>query len=482
MLRFKSFLLSEGGNLKVGDVAAAPMHITHENRESRISDVHDSLSALHDYIQKNHGVELFGAKKEGLNSRRIFTGSTDDFMNKSISHKDFALHKPTVGDIDFQVHKDHKPHVEAALQPGAKFGKYTVAGVKRHGQELSAIMRHPNGEHHQFDFQYVDHPGSDENRFLHSSHWGDTKLGIKGMHHKILLNSVGGEDHKFSITHGLRSRHNDEDPGVKNPADVSKKLFSKNIGDKIQSFTGVAQAIKDHIPTHRHQEILDKFEKSLPQRGINHAPAIAHLRHALGMKPLTESNSGEHHVHVSFLGASPFPHKGHGLDIGSSMGSGPKGRKFIGLSGKSDAFSDEERSSIAHKVFGKDHDVKVEKTAGVTVGRAMDSVRGSKGKKILHLHFGHDRADFANRLKDSVKAGRIPELGSDKFDEVHVHLPKDTDRSHGFSGTKMRTAAADGDLETFHRHLGDGFSKSEANNLMKRTSNAIASGSLKVKR
>jgi hypothetical protein len=483
MLRFKSFLLAEGGNLKVGPIAAGKINVTPENRSQHIDDIHGALSAIHDHVQKHHhGVELFGPKKEGLNSRKIFTGSTADFMNKSISHKDFALHKPVVGDVDFQVAEHHKPHVEAALQPGNKFGKYTVAGVKKHGKEISAVMKHENGEHHQFDFQYVDHPGSDENRFLHSSHWGDTKMGIKGLHHKILLNAVGGEDHKFSITHGLRSRHNDEDPGTKNPAEVSKKLFGKNVGEKIRSFTGVAQAIKDHIPTDRHQEILDKFEKSLPQRGVNHAPAVAHLRHTLGMKPITESETPEKHVHATYMGVPSFPHKGHGMDIGSSMSAGNPGPKIVGLSGKSHAFSDEERVNIAHRVLGPEHQIKVEKSAGQTIGRAMDAIESNPGKKILHLHFGHDRADFANRLKDSINAGRIPELNGRKFDEVHVHLPADTNRSHGFSGTKMRTAAAEGDLDTFHKHLGDGFSRDEAKTLMDRTAKAISAGSLTVKR
>lgn len=487
MFKFKQFVLLEGGNLKVGDVAAGPISVTAKNRTKHQTDIHDSLAAIHDHIHKESGEHLFGADKHRLKDRSVFTGSTDSFMANSIDHKEFAKHKPKVGDVDFQVHEKHKPHVEKAMKPGAKFGKYTVAGVKRHGKELSAVMKHDNGEHHQFDFQYVDHPGSRGNRFLHSSNWQDTKKGIKGLHHKILLNAAGGSEHKFSITHGLRSRTDDSDAGSTNPEHITQRLFgtSKLKGGNIYSFAGVAHAIKHHIPSDQHQAIVDKFVDSVKRiKHTDHEPAIKYLHQTLGTtsSTLKEGVDGDNHVHVSFLGASPFPHQGHGKDIGGSMDSAPAGTKFIGLSGKSNTFSDKEREHIAHKVFGKDHQVKVEKFAGVTVGRAMDHVRNVSGKKHLHLHFGHDRADFAHKLKTAVENGKIPELGSHRFDSVQVHLPADTDRSHGFSGTKMRQAAHDGNLDVFHKHIGAGFSKGEAKKLMDRTKAGIESGGLKLKR
>jgi predicted nucleotidyltransferase len=68
------------------------------------------------------------------------------------------------------------------------------------------------------------------------------------------------------------------------------------------------------------------------------------------------------------------------------------------------------------------------------------------------------------------------------FDEIHIHHPEDTDRSHGMSGTKMRQAAADGDIETFHKHLGSNFTRREAEPHMARIQQGIQNGSIPLKR
>jgi hypothetical protein len=46
----------------------------------------------------------------------------------------------------------------------------------------------------------------------------------------------------------------------------------------------------------------------------------------------------------------------------------------------------------------------------------------------------------------------------------------------------MRQAAADKNLDKFHKHLGNSFSKQEAKGHMERIHSAITSGSLKLKR
>lgn len=176
----------------------------------------------------------------------------------------------------------------------------------------------------------------------------------------------------------------------------------------------------------------------------------------------------EVHGHVAFLGAAPNTHMGHIKDIIKNMG---PGKKFIGLSGKSTVFSDEERADIANKQSGGEAETKVEKTAGQTVGRAYNN-------KVthLHLHFGIDRKPMAERLKSSIEAGKIPEMGGGQFKEVHLHYPEDENRSHGLSGTKMRKAANEGDIETYHKHVGSVFSRPEAVKMMKRTKASIDSG------
>ena len=635
MLSFRQFILIEGGNIKVGpkgqEVSAAPFPVTSGTRDQVKNDIHQALGAIHDNFHAEHGEHLFGKEQAHLNTGKIYSGSTSDLMNGKIPHAEFAKHKPMVGDVDVQVAPEHKEKLAGTLGTGKRFGKYTVVGTKKHGNEISAVMRHDNGEHHQFDFQGVHQPGSEASHFLHSSNWTDTKVGIKGAHHKILLNAVGGDKQKFSITHGLRSRTDESDQGVQHPTDVSKRLFGANADhSKIHSFQGVTELIKKHIPTEQHQAIYDKFKSGVP-KGLDNGPALAHMRKHLGVKdniqemktvtnrshpktltvkvggrehgykkyswglhqpkygplkdeqfsskiemknameahpsyntlkeaakpgsehfktvktgngqfevhwkdkktPFTIFNGSmgasgvgnniygihhakqgllrsrgslqqmkkilmhslskdeskanlteeaDQHAHASFLGASPHTHMGHITDVVGSMKSAPEGKKFVGLSGKSDVFSDSERENIANKQAKGDAEFKVEKSPGQAIARAYESMSGSKGKKVLHLHFGHDRKDFAERLKDSIKGGKIPELNGNVPDEVHVHYPKDENRSHGMSGTKMRVAAENKDLPTYRKHLGPSFSEKESKGIMDRTGVGLMSGKIKVKR
>lgn len=490
MLRFKSYI-TEGGNItfgKKGDPnapTAAPFPVTAGTRNKIRDEMHGALSSIHKSFHKETGEHLFGKDHKHLNNATAYTGSTHDLMGKHVSHEEFAKHKPLVGDVDVQVSHAHKDALASHLQPGQKHGKFTVVGVKKHGAETSIGLKHNDTGHiHQVDFQGVHNPGSESDRFLHSSNWKDTKAGIKGAHHKILLNAVGGEKHKFSITHGLRSRTDETDAGVQHPHDVSKKLFgSKADHEQVKSFHGVTQLIKKHIPAEQHQNIYDKFKSSLAsKKDMDHGPALEHMRKHLGVKDsVSESElneEAEQHAHVAFMGASPHTHMGHHIDVVGGMG---KGKKYVGLSGKSDVFSDKEREDIANKQSGGAAEFKVEKSAGQTVGRAFHGMSGA-GKKVLHLHFGHDRKEMAERLKSSIEAGKIPELGGEKPHRVELHFPKDENRSHGMSGTKMRTAATEGDHDTYKKHLGPNFSHKEAKSIMDRTRVGLVAGKIKVKR
>ena len=492
----KSFLsfIVEGGNVKVktadgGEAAAAPFPVTEKNRASRVRDIHGALADLHDQYHKETGEHLFGHNKSGLANRRTYAGSTPSLMDtKGIPSPELAKYMPKVGDVDAQVAHHHKDALAKFLFPGRKMGKYMVVGTKKHGNETSAVLKHENGEHHQVDFEGVH---TDENgeptegeRFLHSADWGDRKKGIKGLHHKILLNALGGATHKFSISHGLRPRDaGKDDPGITEPTEVSKALFGdKADHSKIHSFTGVADLIKKHVPPERHHEIVNKFVSSLQQKkDVDHSKAISHLADKLGVH-LTEEAAPEHHTSmIPLTGFSPISHMGHALDLGTAIRKLP-GTKHVGVSSKSDVYSPTERKKILSKQWGaKNAKVHVVKSAGETARAAHDSLPEG-GRKVLHILVGHDRADMAHHLKKSLEAGKIKEMEGRKFDEIYVHHPEDTDRSHGMSGTKMRTAASTGDIETFHKHLGPMFTRKEAEHHMNKIKNAISSGALKVKR
>lgn len=483
--RLHEEFIYEGGAIKVGDVAAEPIHVTAHNRKQVAHDVHHALSAVADKFHADHKEHLFGSGHKHLHSGAVYSGSTHHLMHGHVSDEEFAKHKPHVGDIDVQVSHDHKNKLQHTLQPGHKFGKYTVVGTKKHGQELSAVMKHENGHHHQFDFEGNDKPGSEESRFKHNSSWEDAKHKIKGVHHKMLLNAAGRDKYKFSPMHGLAHREDSSSAGGGNAKKITHSLFGHEADHKhIHSFVGVTHLIKHHVPKQHHQQIYDKFKSGTEQKkGVDHSHALNHLRQHLDVKDdLHESDHREEeHVHVAFMGASPFTHMGHHHDVVHSMSSHHHGKKFVGLSGKSDVFSDHEREHIANKQSAGAAHFKVEKSAGETVGRAFHTMDKSK-RRIVHLHFGHDRKNMAERLKSSIDAGKIPELHGDRPDAVYVHYPKDENRSHGFSGTKMRKAAHEHDIHTFHKHLGPSFTHEEASKLMHRVHNGIKSGHIPLKR
>ena len=485
MYTFKQFL-KEGGNIKIGAVGADPIHVTEKSRDGTAAEIHKTLGAIHDSFHKEHGEHLFGKGKKALFSGSAFAGSTKHLMNQHIPDAEYAHHKPNTGDIDAQIPKEHKEALAKHLTTGKKFGNYTVVGTKKHGNEVSAVMRHKNGAHHQFDFEAADYHKDEPTKgeqFAHSSSWEDTKHGIKGMHHKALLNAAGGSVHKFSITHGLRSRTDESKPGTNEPDEVSHTLFGKDANHKkVHSFVGVSELIKKHINPSRHQEIYDKFKDDMGKKKGDHTAALQHLKKTLGTKDLIKESDEVHHTSVVPLtGFSPISHMGHALDLGGAMKKLP-GTKHIGISSKSDLYSPKERSDILHKQWGhKDLNTHVVKSGGETIAAAHASLPKT-GKKVLHLLVGADRLDFAEKLKHSLAAGKIKEMHGKHFDEVHVHTPENSERSHGMSGTKMRTAASAGDLNTFHKHLGSAFTKKEAQQHMSKIQTAMKSGKLSVKR
>lgn len=492
MLRFIGFisLLSEGGNIKVKtsdghEVSAAPFKI--KDRGKQTKDIHDALKSIHDSYHQATGSHLFGKNTKALETGSAFAGSTKHLMNGNISDQEFKKHKPSVGDIDAQIPMEHKDALAKHLKAGDRHGSYTVVGVKKHGTETSAVMKHDNGEHHQFDFEGTHYDGNEPHKnesFLHSADWNDAKAGISGAHHKILLNAVGLGKHKFSITHGLRSRTDETDPGTKDPKEISKKLFGNHVDhDSIHSFQGVTHLIKNHIHPSQHQEIYNKFKEGVDRLKKDNSGALNHLRKNLNVSDsIKESVEETHHTSViPMVGFSPISHMGHAQDLGGALKKLP-GTKHVGISKKADAFEPEERKHIMNRQWGDvGHTTHVVSGAGETIRHAYDSLP-KHGKKVLHILLGGDRQEMAKGLKDSLESGKIKEMEGHKFDSIHIHAPSDSNRSHGMSGTKMRQAAADNNESEFHKHIGPMFSKKESSGIMNKVKSSLESGKIKVKR
>jgi len=635
MLSFKE-ILDEGGNvkLKTGETAV-PIKITPENRAQVQKDTYDMLHAMHQSFNKAYGADLFGKDAKALATGTTYSGSTKSLMNKSISDVEFTTHKKEAGDIDVKIPQEHMPTIAQHLTPGQKFGKYTYVGMKSGGAEHHAIMRHDSGEHHQLDFEksvYGDHEPSEFDQFAHSADWSDTKLGIKGVHHKQLLNAVGTDQHKFSILYGVGSRTNKDAAWENSIEKMTKTLFGSNADAKqLHSFQGIVQLIKKHIPKSHHQAIYDKFKGDVTKtnKHINNKPALELLRKQLGVKdtvaekqvtektnpeifnrsknapiyttkpekignyifdarefegsmvygsdakglilraydpktmdiigsasfvlvrkkgkngdswlesdetkvqekyrrkgiatamyqyaknlgndikpsqyksaagaalwkslgttslakesfnPILEKKDDVHHASVIPLtGFSPISHMGHALDLGAALKKLP-GAKHIGVSNKADLYSGEERKDILSKQWKQSNlQTHLVKSGGETIANAYNALPKT-GEKHLTILVGHDRKDFAQGLKASLEAGKIKEMGDNKWTSITIHHPEDSDRSHGMSGTAMRTAAEKGDLEQFHKHLGPMFSSAEAKKHMEKFQTGLSSGQIKVKR
>ncbi len=200
---------------------------------------------------------------------------------------------------------------------------------------------------------------------------------------------------------------------------------------------------------------------------------------------ITESTEEHHTSVIPLVGFSPISHMGHKQDLGQALGKLP-GTKHVGISGtggEDTGFSNEERVAITKKQWGPEHKDTTMAVggAGETIKRGYDSLPKT-GKKVLHLLVGHDRRSFAEGLKKSLEAGKIKSMEGQKFDEIHIHHPEDTDRSHGMSGTSMRAAANQGNADEFHKHLGPMFSKKESGSIMGKMKQGIDSGKVKLKR
>lgn len=314
----KTFIsyIAEGGNIKVGEHEAAPFTMTAQNRDSRVKDIHDSMHELNKSFHAEHGHDLFHGGKAH------YGGSSMQLMDKNIPAAEFAKHKPQVGDVDVHVPHEHGDKLHAHLKTGARFGKYTVAGTKKHGIDVSAVMQHDNGELHQIDFIKGKH-GRAEQSFLHSSHWDDVKRGVKGSHHKLLLNVAAGDTHKFSISGGLKSRTDEDDKGHQHPEKISKALFGKDADhSKIHSFHGLAELVRDHIPASKHQDIYNRFKSSTDRAGrdTDHTKAIAHLKKTLNAKDeVNEAKTRAYRPTKAVCGSC----KGFGLVKGRSSGGVP---------------------------------------------------------------------------------------------------------------------------------------------------------------
>lgn len=480
MKRFGQFI-AEGGNVKIGDFAAVPVDVKHYGRKNISNDVSGFLTSLGDSFKQKHGGDLFGPGHSNIHDGTAFSGSSHHLFSDKISDEELSRFKPKMGDIDVKVPKEHMGNLHEFLKTEKHHGPFHVLGHTRSGKEIHALVQHKgSGRIHQVDFEGTETEKGGKiskfSQFAHSSHWDDTKKGIKGLDHKTLLSALGMDKYKYG-SNGLISR-SDESDRTTDVKEITSRLFSpKADPKKTESFVGLVDHMKKFVPQEHHDEIVQKFNNSK-----NSTPeAKKYLQ-----KHITNNISSVSAVISPLVGVSPISHMGHYHDLGKTISSIP-GRKYIGISKKGNTvFSPEEREKVLRTQFGKSIGVLHSTSGGESVSSVYHSLPAGS-QKHLHMVVGHDRKEFAEGLKDALENGKIKEMKGKKWDSVTIHYPENTERqttSKGipFSGTNMRKAAAQGDLDTFHEHLGPNFTRKTAKQIMQRVQKGIAAGHIKLKR
>lgn len=325
MIKFKKFIL-EGGNLPfqktdpsdpTKSITSVSDNVSADKRDEQQGHFREFFQSLHDDFAKKRGRGLFGRNGEALKNNTYASGSAEAYMDPSISSERFKKAKPGgMGDVDVQIHHEDKKDLEDHLQPGQQYGNFRVVHVKKGGTQTHAIVQHlGTGQHHQIDFEPVEYdqktqqPTSYE-RFAHNSHINDLEQGLKGVHHKYLLQSIPAAGQKsgiiskmtgrgkartetreegnynpntFSVDKGLRQKW--EKIGEENGKDVVKEkptseseytkdlptiyrtMFNREGSEQdikdMHHTQGLVDHIKKHIPQEHHGKIFDAFVNKL---------------------------------------------------------------------------------------------------------------------------------------------------------------------------------------------------------------------------
>lgn len=322
MFRFIKFL-KEGGNLpfvdpnKQHEGERVSDSIDTGRRDEEKGHFLDMFHSINNGFNGHHGHSLFG---NALKNNTFASGSSEVYNDPSVSTERFKKTKPTMGDYDVQIPKEHKQKLEEYLKPGQTHGKFTVVHVSKGKSQVHAVLRHnETGKHHQVDFEPVEYDEETQEpkpfeKFAHNSHISDLEQGLKGVHHKLLVQSVysahakpsiisrmvgrgknktetqeegNASPYTFSVDKGVRQKwktvgEKDGKPVVqeqpskdaeytKDLPTIYRTMFNRDSSEQdikdIHSFGGLVEHIKRHIPKENHGKIFRTFANKLWGKG-----------------------------------------------------------------------------------------------------------------------------------------------------------------------------------------------------------------------
>jgi len=228
-------LLSEGGNLELDNpndpsapYQADEIDLKVHNRTFMVGLLDKLLHDINVAFYKQNKKPLWNPQL--LQSKEFLGGSSLHFFDtKGITDKEFAKHKPKVGDIDTQCNKELEPEVEQFLTAydHKQIGDATLLGFSRGSEQYNALFQLQDLPIKiQIDFEFgkydekTDMP-DEWYRFSHSSEWNDIQAGIKGVFHKYIYRAL-------TSAHG----------SIKHQVDVKKTKtnIKPNVADNDLSF------------------------------------------------------------------------------------------------------------------------------------------------------------------------------------------------------------------------------------------------------
>lgn len=190
-------ILSEGGNLSIGDKQADTIDLKVHNRSFIIPVLNKLLHGINNSFAKSFKKPLWNAQL--LANRKFLSGSSLHFFNTDISDDEFVRLKPKVGDIDTQVNVTLRDNVKSFLDmnKGKVVGNATFLGYEVGNEQFSSLWELQEAPVKvQIDFEFVEYAAdtdepTDWAQFSHSSSWDDIQAGIKGVFHKYIIQSFG---------------------------------------------------------------------------------------------------------------------------------------------------------------------------------------------------------------------------------------------------------------------------------------------------
>ena len=148
---FKNFLLSEGGNVIIGNTSAERIDLKKFPREAAIASFKNGLNAINDAFQKMHGVPLWD--EHLIKSIDFLSGSTKSFFDQSIPTDEFVANKSSLGDLDLMVDGAMADLIQMFLDKSKNknFGPLKLVGYKKSGEQFITIFRSDLGINVQID-------------------------------------------------------------------------------------------------------------------------------------------------------------------------------------------------------------------------------------------------------------------------------------------------------------------------------------------